>query len=76
MKLLFCVYAIIALVTYSFFALVYLFKPGQKFMSSVIFVGLTIGGAIIWPIFYIYLAICYYFKLPSMYIEFFQKRVG
>lgn len=74
MKLLFCVYATIALVTYSFFALVYLFKPGQKFISSVIFVGLTIGGAIIWPIFYIYLAICYYFKLPSMYIEFFQKE--
>jgi hypothetical protein len=74
MKLLFCLYVTIALVTYSFFALVYLFKPGQKLISSVIFVSLTIGGAIIWPIFYIYLAICNYFKLPSIYIEFFQKE--
>lgn len=73
MELLFCIYIAIALVTYSFFALVYLFEPGQKFIASVIFVFLTIGSAIIWPIFYIYLAICYYFKLPSMYIEFFQK---
>lgn len=74
MKLLFCIYIIIALITYSFFALVYLFKPGRKFGSSVIFVGLTIGGVIIWPIFYIYLAICYYFQLPSIYIEFFKKE--
>lgn len=74
MELLFCIYVIIALVTYSFFALIYLFESGQKFESSVVFVLLTIGNAIIWPIFYIYLAICYYFKLSSTYIEFFQKE--
>lgn len=62
-------YVIIAVITYSFFAFIYLFEPGKGALDSICYTFLTMGCALTWPIFYMYLAVCFYFKLPNIYIE-------
>lgn len=69
MEWIFYSYIIVAFATYSFFAFIYLFQSGQGFLNSVFYALLTMGSSVIWPLFYIYLAICYYFKLPNIHID-------
>lgn len=63
-------YVVITVITYSFFAFIYLFEPGQSTLNSICYTFLTMGCALVWPVFYIYLVVCFYFKLPSIYIEY------
>ena len=70
MEWLFYSYVIIAFITYSFFAFIYLFEPGQSIFNSICYTLLTMGCALVWPIFYIYLVVCLYFKLPSIYTKY------
>lgn len=70
MEWFFYMYVIIAVITYSFFAFIYLFEPGQSVLDSMCYTFLTMSCALVWPMFYIYLVVCFYFKLPNIYIEY------
>lgn len=68
----FLAYTAIALITYSFFACIVLFDLDLNLKHSIIYGLLTVVNAALWPIFYLYLVVCYACKLPSTYLQLFN----
>lgn len=65
----FLLYTAVAFITYGFFACIFLFDGGKGFVESCIHCMATVGSAIVWPLFFIYLGICYVFNIPNTFLE-------
>lgn len=62
---LFCIYIIIAYATYSFGAIILLFDMKLQWHETIEQIVFLIIGAMLWPLYFIYLYLCNKFNWPN-----------